>query len=195
METAAGKETINVLRRLIAYSQKIFDFSRDVIAQISDRRPEPRISTAAVVKSATVLFWARMGSINAWEQLGGARFWRSWLGESAFSADTLGRVHALLDADGLRQGIHQIDQQDDPQSSDWIWVTTLSPAQVPVERAVHMGHQRWDIGNYAFNELANEWHSDHVFKHDSAAIECFLLDLIGAERGRRSAVGPRTRTR
>src|SRR5439155_18490017 len=25
------------------------------------------------------------------------------------------------------------------------------------------------------NELANEWHSDHVFKHDSGAIECFLL--------------------
>jgi hypothetical protein len=26
-----------------------------------------------------------------------------------------------------------------------------------------------------FNELANEWHSDHIFKHDSGAIECFLL--------------------
>jgi hypothetical protein len=30
METAAGKETINVLRRLIAYSEKIFYFSRDI---------------------------------------------------------------------------------------------------------------------------------------------------------------------
>ena len=49
-----------------------------------------------------------MGSINAWEQLGRARFWQRWLGESTFSADTLGRVHALLDADGLRQGIHQV---------------------------------------------------------------------------------------
>jgi hypothetical protein len=29
--------------------------------------------------------------------------------------------------------------------------------------------------NYGFNELANEWHSDHVFKHDPDAIECFLL--------------------
>ena len=28
---------------------------------------------------------------------------------------------------------------------------------------------------YGFNELANEWHSDHIFKHDSGAIECFLL--------------------
>jgi hypothetical protein len=320
-----------------------------------------------------VLFWARMASINAWEQVGRARFWQSWLGEPICSADTLGRVHALLDANGLRQGIHdvyqrlkrnkalpdiyglgvvvldgheshasylrhcsgclqrtihgergdriqfyhrqvtllllpgalpgreavrllldhepqrpgeeevetalrllarvipayprafdlvladalyakapffnfllargknalvvlkeerrnlyqdvaglfdhvapqqgryrsrqccwwdfpdllswpqvqapvrvvrsmetytvrrQLDKQDDPQSSDCIWATTLSPAQVPVDRVVQLGHQRWDIENYGFNELANEWHSDHVFKHDPGAIECFLL--------------------
>lgn len=373
METASGKETINVLRRLIAYSGKIFHFSRDIVTHISDKRRKPRISTAAVVKSSMVLFWARMGSINAWEQVGRARFWQSWLEEPTFSADSLGRVHALLDAHGLRQGIRyvyerlkrnkalpgiyglgvvvvdgheshasyrrhcsgclqrtihseegdriqfyhrqvtlllvpaarpgreavrlfldhepqrpgedevetalrllarvistyprafdlvladalyakapffnfllargkhalvvlkeerrnlyqdvaglfdhvvpqsgsyrsrqccwwdfpdllswpqvqapvrvvrsletytirrQLDKQDDPQSSDWIWATTLSSAQVPVDRIVHLGHQRWDIENYGFNELANEWHSDHVFKHDPGAIECFLL--------------------
>jgi hypothetical protein len=40
---------------------------------------------------------------------------------------------------------------------------------------VGFGHQRWDIENYGFKELANEWHSDHVFMHDPIAIECFLL--------------------
>jgi hypothetical protein len=373
VEAAARKKAIGILRRLIAYSEKIFHVSRDVLPSISDRRPPPRISTAAVVKSAMALFWARMGSIHAWEQLGGSRFWCRWLGEPAFSADTLGRVHALLDADGLRQGIHSIyerlkrnkalpdiyglgvvvldgheshasylrhcpgclqrtihaeggdrvqfyhrqvtlmllpgaaskrpvvrllldhepqqagedevetalrllarviaayprafdliladalyaeapffnfllargkhalvvlkderrnlyqdaaglfhhvrpqpgsyrtrscswwdfpnltswpqvdapvrvirsletysvrrqsNQQKEPQSSDWIWVTTLSATQVPVDRAVHLGHQRWDIENYAFNELVNEWHSDHVYKHDSSAMEGFLL--------------------
>jgi len=40
----------------------------------------------------------------------------------------------------------QLDKQDDPQQSDWIWVTTLPLAQVPVARIVHLGHQRWDIG-------------------------------------------------
>jgi hypothetical protein len=373
VEAAARKKAIRILGRLIAYSEKIFHFSRDVLTSISDSRAEPRISTAAVVKSAMALFWARMGSVNAWEQLGGSRFWCRWLGERTFSADTLGRVHALLDADSLRQGIHSIyerlkrnkalpdmyglgvavldgheshasylrhcpgclqrtihseggdrvqfyhrqvtlmllpgaasnrpavrllldhepqqpgegevetalrllaraiaayprafdliladalyaeapffnfllargkhalvvlkderrnlyqdvaglfhhvtpqpgsyrsrqclwwdfpdltswpqinapvrvirswetysvrrpsDPQQDPQRSDWIWVTTLSATQVPVGRAVHWGHQRWDIENYAFNELVNEWHSDHVYKHDSNAIECFLL--------------------
>ena len=108
METASGKETIIVLRRLIAYSEKIFQLSKDIVTPISDRREKPRISTAAVVKSSLVLFWARLGSINAWEQVGRARFWQRWLGEPAFSADTLGRVHALLDANGLRQGIHDV---------------------------------------------------------------------------------------
>src|SRR6267143_1483560 len=344
-----------------------------LIEEVSDRREKPRISTAAAVKSSLVLFWARMGSLNAWEQVGRARFWQCWLEEPTFSADTLRRVHALLDAHGLRQGIHdvyerlkrnkalpdiyglgvvvldgheshasylrhcsgclqrtihgaegdrmqfyhrqvtllllpgalpgreavrllldhepqrlgedevetalrllarvipayprafdlvladalyakapffnfllargkqalvvlkeerrnlyqdvaglfdhvapqqgryrsrqccwwdfpdllswpqvqapvrvirsletysvrrQLNKQDDSQTSDWIWATTLPPTQVSVERAVHLGHQRWDIENYGFNELVNEWHSDHVFKHDPAAIECFLL--------------------
>jgi hypothetical protein len=82
------------------------------------------------------------------------------------------RVIRSLETYAVRR---QLDKQDDPQSSDWIWVTTLSPTQVPVERAVHWGHQRWDIENYGFNDLANEWHSDHVFKRDPGAIECFLL--------------------
>lgn len=373
METARAKETITVLRRLIAYSEKIFGLSRDIVAPITDGRREPRISTASVVKSTVVLFWARMGSLNALELVAGARFWKKWLGEPTCSADTIGRVHTLLDADGLRQGIHhiygrlkrnkalpdiqgmavavvdgheshasylrhctgclqrtihfetgdriqfyhrqvtlmllpgarpgrepvrllldhepqragedevatalrllervipayprafdlvladalygtapffnfllarhkhvlvvlkderrnlyqdveglfervvpqqgcyrsrqclwwdfpdllswaqvnapvrvlrsletysvrrQLDKQDCIQTSDWIWVTTLSITQVSTERAVRFGHQRWDIENYSFNELVNEWHADHVFKHDSKAMECFLL--------------------
>ncbi len=108
METTSGKETIIVLRSLIAYSEKIFQLSKDIVTLVSDRREKPRISTAAVVKSSLVLFWARMGSINAWEQVGRARFWQCWLEEPTFSADTLGRVHALLNANGLRQGIHDV---------------------------------------------------------------------------------------
>src|SRR5438309_4574597 len=108
METTSGKETITVLRRLIAYAEKIFQLSKDIVTQVSDRREKPRISTAAVVKSSLVLFWARLGSINAWEQVGQAHFWKRWLEEPTFSADTLGRVHAVLDAHGLRQGIHDV---------------------------------------------------------------------------------------
>ena len=373
MDPAEGEETLTVLRRLIRYAEKIFHLSRDVMAPLSDRRLEPRISTAAVVKSAVVLFWARLGSLNAWAQVTPARFWKHWLGEPPGSADSLGRIHALLSAEELRHGMHhvyehlkrnkalpdvqglgvavldgheshasyrrhcpgclqrtihlengdrvqyyhrhvtmmllpdappgrpavrllldhepqrpgedevdtalrllarvlaayprafdvvlgdglyaqapffnfllahrkhalvvlkderrnlyqdvaglfdqvrpqpgryrsracrwwdfsdlgswpqvqdpvrvirsletysvrrQLDKEDEPQTSDWIWATTLPRPKVPTERAVRFGHQRWDLENYGFNELVNEWHADHVFKHDPNAIECFLL--------------------
>jgi DDE family transposase len=373
MATASGKGTLTVLRRLVAYTEKVFCVSRDVVAPVSDRRLEPRIATAAVVKAALGLFWARLGSLNAWALVAGARFWKPWLGDPPCSADSLGRIHALLNAADLRQGIHhvyarlkrnkalpdmqgwgvavldgheshasyrrrcpgclqrtihtatgdrvqyyhrqvtlmllpaappgrpavrllldhepqrpgedevatalrllvrvlaayprafdlvladglyaqapffnlllahgkhalvvlkderrslyqdvaglfdqvlpqpgryrsrtcrwwdfpdlgswpqvhgpvrvirsletasvrrQLDQQDERQSSDWIWATTLPQPQVPTARVVGLGHQRWDIENYGFNELVNEWHADHVFRHDPNAMECFLL--------------------
>lgn len=77
-----------------------------VIAEISDRRLKPRIPTAVLVKSALALFWARLGSLNALETVAAARFWKSWLGRPLASADTMGDVHALLNSDGLRAGIH-----------------------------------------------------------------------------------------
>ena len=67
MGPSAGKEPLTVLRRLIAYSGKVFRLSRDVIALVPDRGLQPRISTAAGVKLLAVLFGARMGSLNALE--------------------------------------------------------------------------------------------------------------------------------
>jgi hypothetical protein len=69
----------------------------------------------------------------------------------------------------------QLDGKDDPQTSDWIWVTTLPVQLTSTERAVGFGHQRWDIENHGFNELVNGWHADHIYKHEPNAIECFLL--------------------
>jgi len=373
METPPGQEGLTILRRLIAYSEKIFRLSEQVIARIVDQRPQPRIPTSGVVKSVAALFWARMGSLHALELVAHSRFFRDWLGQSVCSADTIGRVYALIDAEGLRQGIHhvydrlkrnkvlpdshgigiavldgheshasylrhcagclqrtihtehqdrtqfyhrqvtlmllpgarpggqpirllldhepqrtdedevatglrllerviadyprafdlvladalyatapffnfllargkhalvvlnnerrnlyqdvvglfdrippqqgsfrsrqclwwdfpdllswpqvnapvrvirsletysvhrQLNDNDQPLTSDWVWVTTLASQQVPTARAVGFGHQRWDIENHGFNELVNGWHADHLYKHDPNAIECFLL--------------------
>lgn len=108
METASGKETLTGLRRLIRYAEKVFHVSRDGMAPLSDRRLEPRISTAAVVTSALGMFWARLGSRNAWALVAGARFWQHWVHEPPCSADSLGRIHALLHAEALRHGIHPV---------------------------------------------------------------------------------------
>jgi Transposase DDE domain len=373
VETLSGQEGLTILRRLIAYAEKVFQLSNTVVAGVVDRRRQPRIPVSSVVKSVAVLFWTRMGSLNALELAAHSSFFRRWLGQPVCSADSVGRVTALMDAAGLRRSIHhiyerlkrnkslpdqrglavavldgheshasyrrhctgclertlrsgttertqyyhrqvtlmllpaarpgcdpvrllldlepqragedevstalrllervigsyprgfdlvladalystapvfnfllargkhvltvlkddrrnlyqdatalfaafppvegtcrsrkclwwdfpgllswpqvnapvrvirsqetrtvrrQLDGKDELLTSDWIWVTTLAAAAVPTERAVGLGHQRWDIENHGFNELVTGWHADHVYKHDPNAIECFLL--------------------
>lgn len=108
MEALPGKEALTILRRLIAYAEKVFGFSGTVVIGVADRRRQPRIPTAVIVKSVAVLFWARMGSLNALELTARSSFFRQWLDQPLCSADTIGRVNALMDAEGLRRGIHHL---------------------------------------------------------------------------------------
>lgn len=364
MRTERGRA---VLRRLIRYSDKIFGLSRKVVLEVSDRRRLPRIPTRVFVKLGLVLFWARLGSLNALRQTGGSRFWKDWLRRKMPSDDSVGRVVAGIEALDLRKGLHQIyfrlkrnkalngigrlsvavldghethasylrhcpgclnrtvrtqagdrvqyyhrnvtlmllgekvrmlldveaqrpgedevqvalrllerviamypsafrvvlgdalyakapfvnylwthrkyvlivlKQQDrnlyedavalfklhEPTSAryrarnclwwdvtdltswpqvetpmrvvrstetytvkrqaskecehgttEWMWVTNLPPVLAPTGLVVRLGHARWDIENYGFNELVNGWHADHVYKHDAGAIEAFYL--------------------
>jgi hypothetical protein len=61
------------------------------------------------------------------------------------------------------------------QQTQWMWVTTLTQSELSTEGVVRLGHARWDIENYGFNELVNAWHADHVYKHDARAMENFAL--------------------
>jgi hypothetical protein len=70
-----------------------------------------------------------------------------------------------------RQASERVSQE----RAEWMWVTTLSAAQASTELVVRLGHARWDIENYGFNELVNGWHADHVYKHHPHAIEAFTL--------------------
>jgi hypothetical protein len=107
VEALPGKEGLTILRRLIAYAEKVFG---------SLRRSSPASSTGACNRVSNrrhrqvrhVLFWARMGSLNALELTARSSFFHRWLGQSVCSADTIGRVNALMDAEGLRRGIHHI---------------------------------------------------------------------------------------
>jgi len=73
----------------------------------------------------------------------------------------------------------QIDKAEEELTSDWFWVTTLSPHQASTATVIALGHQRWAIENQGFNELTQDWHADHVFRHDPNAILAFwLLALV-----------------
>ncbi len=69
----------------------------------------------------------------------------------------------------------QLTQQVEEQTAHWIWLTTLPVTRAGTASIVRLGHMRWDIENYGFNELVNGWHSNHVYRHREPAIECFLL--------------------
>jgi hypothetical protein len=74
---------------------------------VRDDRRQGRIPTAVVVRSAVVMFLARLGSLNALEQTRPSRFWRGWLGGPMPSADTVGRVCGRIEVAGVRAVLRQ----------------------------------------------------------------------------------------
>ena len=69
----------------------------------------------------------------------------------------------------------QAQGTEQSRTSDWYWVTTLSPAKADTRMLVELGHRRWAIENQGFNELVQRWHVDHLFRHHPTAILCFWL--------------------
>ena len=69
----------------------------------------------------------------------------------------------------------QLTQQTVVLTTEWIWVTTLAAIQASTALVVRLGHQRWDIENYGFNEIVTDWNCDHVYCHHPNAIVAFLL--------------------
>jgi len=66
------------------------------------------------------------------------------------------------------------------EPGEWVWVTDLLPAAVPARKIQQWGHDRWDLENRGFNELATLWLMDHCFVHDPTAMEVLLLTLAAA---------------
>ena len=62
--------------------------------------------------------------------------------------------------------------------SEWVWVSTIPKRRLNTEDFVKFGHDRWKIENNSFHELVNQWHADHVYKHDPVAIEAFGLTTM-----------------
>lgn len=61
------------------------------------------------------------------------------------------------------------------ETSEWVWVSTISKEKLPTEDFINLAHGRWKIENNGFNELVNYWHADHIYKHNPVSIETFLL--------------------
>lgn len=75
---------------------------------VRDTRRRPQISTSVIVRAMAVMFLSRLGSLNALEHSRPSRFWPRWLGGPMPSADTIGRVCVLVDAEDLRSLHHDL---------------------------------------------------------------------------------------
>jgi len=102
--TAGG---VAILRRLLAYAERVYGLGA-MLEAIQDLRQAARIKTLTVVRAVVVMALARMGSLNRVEQSKRNLYWKTWLGVPVPSADTLGRVAAVLDGAGLRRALRQV---------------------------------------------------------------------------------------
>ena len=81
----------------------------------------------------------------------------------------------------LETQTRQLDKETHAQQSDWVWVTTLDRSRASTQAVVRLGHDRWKIENKSFNELANRWRGDHVYRHHpTAMIFLWLLMQLAA---------------
>lgn len=99
------------MARFCRYVDKVFAFGQ-TIGSLTDRRKHPRIPTAAVWGSVFFLFVLRRGSLNAMESdLRMPRRMERLVGHAKPSADRMGDVLGLMDADELREILSGINHK------------------------------------------------------------------------------------
>lgn len=142
----------------------VLELGKDIIAVLKDDRRN-LLQDAQGLFEHTTPTKSRDGSKQrcTWDAEG----FRSWP-----SLDRPVRVVRNWETTTIRR---QLNDQEETLASDWMWVTTLSSSRASTNAVVDLGHSRWDIENQGFNEAANQWHSDHVYKHHPIAILAFWL--------------------
>jgi len=87
----------------------------------------------------------------------------------------VGRPVRVVSSEEKQSARCQATGKQQSRQSKWMWVTSLSQHSMDTSTLVQLGHRRWDIENYAFNELCNRWHADHIYHHDVNAMTAILL--------------------
>jgi hypothetical protein len=97
-----------MMARFYAYLDKVFGF-RAQVGTLSDSRPEAIIPPAAVFTTAFTMFATCRGSLNAIDkERHFPRRLRDLVGPCVPSGDTVGRVYAQLNSDGLRDVLRNV---------------------------------------------------------------------------------------
>lgn len=95
------KEEVAVLKRLLAYAEKVFSLGKR-FATCRDGRRFPRYSAPCVARAAFTAVLAKLGSLHAFAPCTPRAFLRRFIGGATPSDDTIGRVMDTLDLQALR---------------------------------------------------------------------------------------------
>jgi hypothetical protein len=140
------------------------DHGKDAIAVLKDDRRD-------LLKDAQGLF-DRTSPVAMKNEYGECRYWDAKGFTSWSTVRSPVRVVRSLEQRTVRR---QLDQQVEELHAEWMWVTTLSQQRASTVAVARLGHSRWTIENQGFNQLVNQWHADHVYKHEPQAILVFWL--------------------
>lgn len=111
---------------------------------------------------------------------GGTRI-KVWDGSGFVSWPQVNEKVRVVSTEETSRVTRQLNGKTETMKSSWKWVTTLSPLRANAKVVVQLGHNRWNVENQGFNELANQWHSDHVYRHGATAILNFwLMTMLAA---------------
>jgi hypothetical protein len=146
--------------------KKILGHKKHAIAVLKDDRSfTMRVANSVIAEEPATCSFERNGTkIHCWD------FSRDWL--------PIGRPARIVMTQEVQPPIQrQVNGKQDEQTppSFWCWITTLPANYVSTKAVVEIGHSRWCIENEGFNELANHWHANHVYRHAATAILNFWL--------------------
>lgn len=91
-----------ILRRLLAYTDKTLDLF-SVLRLVVDVRQYPQIPTFSVVQTVLIMCLARLGSLNATQQLKSSVLLKRQSEGILASADSIGRIFSLVVTDTIRR--------------------------------------------------------------------------------------------
>lgn len=134
---------------LVVLKQEARDLYKDAMALCGEIQP-----VSLERGKTTVLAWD-VDDLNSWP--------------------TLGRPVRVVRAKETRRVRRQKTDEVEELVAEWMWVTTLARTRAPTKAVVDLGHGRWDIENRGFNQGANDWHLDHVYRHEPTAMRVLAL--------------------
>jgi hypothetical protein len=103
---------------------------------------------------------------------------RLWDFEGLTSWKDYGEPVRVVRCDETTRGQKQIDKRVEEKTTQWYWVTTFPQTHLPTAPAVTAGRCRWHVENQGFNTAVNQWHLDHVYRHEGSAILVIMLIIV-----------------